>query len=201
VSPTRVPIEGAVNILLLALRPQQPSPHTIARLLEAAWSDGRVRVWRDDRLMAPHDMLCFCVHIVVDADGRGFVCSVEPRPGTVTPAGAFKHIYYPPEGGAVAVTARLRWEFDRADVEALPASLQDVARKGGNRRTLIWDEWILPGLAIKVTENGRPFVDFDAAVTAARTLRNSDPKKRKLSDGAVLRGMKKWCRREWIAKA
>jgi hypothetical protein len=71
-------------------------------------------------------------------------------------------------------------------------------RKGGNRRGLVWDEVILPGLASKVKRDG-PFFDEQAAIAAAKACLDADPKKRKLGRDMLVKGTRKWCRPEWFA--
>jgi hypothetical protein len=85
--------------------------------------------------------------------------------------------------------------------DAPPERPKPAKRKGGNRRSLVWDEAILPCLAAKVRQQDGPFVDEQSAIVAARSCLADDPKKRELSNDALLDGMKKWCRPEWIAKS
>ena len=102
----------------------------IAQVLEDAWSSGRLRVWRNDQLMLRHDMLACYVRITVDADGRGWTCGVEQRPGTVIGVQTTSGIRYDNDKGAVITIKKPRWEFDRADVEALLASPGNDHKRG-----------------------------------------------------------------------
>jgi hypothetical protein len=215
-SPERIPVEVAVGMLLWTARPQQLPPAVVAKLLEDAWCEGRLRIWRDGRRMRRHEMMAYYVHIDIDADDGEWVCSIEQRHGTGISV-PWGHIKYTKDG-SVMVTKRPRWELSRENVEDIPVPIQDAPepaaqeapapptavdpkpakRKGGNRRGAVWDEVILPGLAAKVKTNGGPFIDEQAVVAAARVCLAADPKKRKLSPDALVKGTRQWCLPEWI---
>jgi hypothetical protein len=80
---------------------------------------------------------------------------------------------------------------------ALPKSAK---RKGGKKRSAIWDELILPYLAAKVSANG-PFVDIDAGIYAAKKCLRDDPKKRQLDSTNISRGVPKYCPPDWFKAA
>ena len=103
------------------LLPRAPAKVRMPRAIEQAWGDGRLRVWRDGRLIGNRTRRSrfSCTSQLTPTDAAA--CSVEQRPGTVIGVRTPSCIRYDRDKGAVITVKKPRWEFDRAGVEALLA--------------------------------------------------------------------------------